>query len=295
MFKYLAFVLIYRLLGWLPTAAAYFIAARAATLVYYLRPRLRRNVQANIRVIMGPDTDPAQVRAKAKEAFRNLAFYYADLLQMPRLNVAKFYENNLTTHNLHYVLEAVSSGRGVVVASAHLGNPELVLQAAGAIGIRALGITEPLKPKRLSDFIHRLRESKGQTFRPVSLSTMKEALRWLSEGRAVSILCDRDIQRTGVPMPFLGHEVRLPVGAAHLALRTDAVLIPMFCRRTHGKHFEVYTEPPIEMTRTGNEAADALANTQKVVAYIEKYLRMDPGQWMVLDRFWEQPGREKSP
>jgi KDO2-lipid IV(A) lauroyltransferase len=294
MFKYLALLLIYKLLGWLPTSAAYFIAARAASVVYYLRPRLRRNVQANVREIMGPDAAPGQVRAEAKEAFRNLAYYYADLILMPRLNAQKFYENNLTTYDLHHILDAVASGRGVVAVSAHYGNPELVLQAAGAIGIKAMGITEPLKPKRFSDFIHRLRESKGQSFRPVSLSTIKEAIRWLSEGKTVSILCDRDIQHTGVPMPFLGHEVRLPVGAAQLALRSNAVLVPMFSRRVRGNHFEVYTEPPIELTRTGNEAEDAATNTRKIVACIEKYLRMDPGQWMVLDRFWEQPQRQSS-
>jgi KDO2-lipid IV(A) lauroyltransferase len=293
MFKYLTLLLIYKLLGWLPTRAAYFIAARAVGIAYYLRPRLRRNVQANMRQIMGPDADPRQVRAEAKKAFRNLAFYYADLILMPRLDIQRFYEKNLTFRDLHHVLDAVASGQGVVVVSAHYGNPELVLQAAAAIGIRAMGITEALKPKRFSDLVHRLRQSKGQVFLPVSLSTIKEAIRWLSEGKAVSILCDRDIQHAGVPMPFLGREARLPVGAAQLALRSNAVLVPMFSRRTQGKHFEVYTEPPIEMTRTGNEAEDAAANTRKIAACIEKYLRMDPGQWMVLDQFWEQPQRQE--
>lgn len=288
MLKYLALLLSYKLLGWLPTPAAYFIADRAATVAYYLRGGLRRNVQQNIRQVMGPDADPGEVRAATKKALRNVTRYYADLLLTPRLNVHRFLEKNLTIYGLEYLTDTVASGRGVIVISAHYGNPELVVQAAGALGIKAFVITEPLQPQALSDLVHRLRCSKGQMFRPVSVSTMKEAVRWLREGKVVSLLCDRDIQHTGIMLPFCGAEAQLPVGTAQLAMRTGAVVLPMFCRRTHGNHFDVYAEPPLEMTVTGDEANDVRVNTLKIISCIEKYLRLDPGQWLVLEPIWRE-------
>ena len=286
MLKYLALLLSYKLLGWLPTPAAYFIADRAATVAYYLRGGLRGNVQQNIRQVMGPDADPGEVRAAAKQALRNVTRYYADLLLTPRLNVRQFYERNLTVYGLEYLTDIVASGKGVIVISAHYGNPELVVQAAGALGIKTFVITEPLQPQALSELVHRLRCSKGQVFRPVSVSTMKEAVRWLREGKAVSVLCDRDIQHTGVMLPFCGAEARLPVGTAQLAMRTGAAVLPMFCRRIRGNHFEVYAEPPVAMTISGDEANDVRVNTLKIMSCIEKYLRLDPGQWLVLESIW---------
>ena len=288
MLKYLALLLPYKLLGWLPTPAAYFIADRAATVAYYLRGRLRRNVQENIRQVMGSDADPQEVRAAAKKALRNVTRCYADLLLLPRLNVHRFFEKNLTIYGLEYLTDTVASGKGVIAVSAHYGNPELVVQAAGALGIKAFAITEPLQPKRLSDLVHRLRCSKGQVFRPVSVSTMKEAVRWLREGKLVSVLCDRDIQHTGIMLPFCGAEARLPVGTAQLAMRTGAIVLPMFSRRTRGNHFEVYVEPPLAMTISGDEANDVRVNTLKIISCIEKYLRLDPGQWLVLEPIWRE-------
>jgi len=288
MLKYLAILLTYKLLGWLPTPAAYFIADRAATIAYYLRGRLRRNVQQNIRQVMGPDADPEEVRAAAKKALHNVTRCYADLLLLPRLNVHRFFEKNLTIYGLEYLTDTVASGKGVIAVSAHYGNPELVVQAAGVLGIRALAITEPLQPQALSDFVHRLRCSKGQVFRPVSVSTMKEAVRWLREGKLVSVLCDRDIQHTGIMLPFCGAEARLPVGTAQLAMRTGAMVLPMFSRRTRGNHFEVYIEPPLAMTISGDEANDVRVNTLKIMSCIEKYLRLDPGQWLVLEPIWRE-------
>lgn len=287
MFKYYALLIVYRLLGWLPTRAAYFIAGLVATLSYYLRGNLRRTFRQNLRQIMGPDADDKAVRATARRAVRNLVYYYADLLLVPHLNVRKFFDNNLTPYNLERFLDATKTGRGLLVVSAHYGNPELVLQAAGALGVQAFGVTEPLQPRQLSDFIHRLRATHGQVFKPVSLSTIKEAIRWLNEGKAVSLLCDRDIQNTGIILPFCGRETRMPVGAAQLAMRTNALVLPMFSRRTHGNHFEVYTEPLLEMERTGDNDRDVRVNTQRILEVVERFLRLDPGQWLVTEPVWD--------
>ena len=288
MLKYLALLFTYRLLGWLPTPATYFIADRAATATYYLRGKLRNTVKQNLRQVMGPDATPKEVRTAAKKALRNVTRYYADLLLLPRMNIPRFFNEKLTLYDLDYLTDAITSGKGVIIVSAHYGNPELILQAAQTLGINSLGITEPLQPKQISDFVHRLRASQGQTFLPVSFSTIKEAIRWLGEGRAVSILCDRDIQRTGIVIPFCGAEARLPVGVVQLAMRTGATVIPMFSRRMKGNHFEVYTEPPVEMTITGDEANDVRVNTLKIISYIEKYLRLDPGQWIVMEPIWRE-------
>jgi KDO2-lipid IV(A) lauroyltransferase len=243
---------------------------------------------------MGPDASQKDVRAASRRVMRNATRYYADLVRTPRLDVSRFYAGRVNlVSSLDELNQAMASKRGVIVASAHYANPEVVLQAAVALGIQTYSLTEPLKPQRLNDLVHKLRASQGQVFRPLSLSAVREAIRWLREGRVVPLLCDRDIQESGMVLPFFGAETRVPVGATELALRTGALVIPMFCRRTEGNRFDVFAEPPMEMIVTGDPEEDVRANTLRILAAIERCVRGDPGQWIVLESLWERKEKRR--
>jgi KDO2-lipid IV(A) lauroyltransferase len=288
MFKYLALLFSYKTLSWLPTPAAYFIADVIGAIMYYLRPGLRRNVQRNMRQVMGPDAPARAIRAASRRVMRNAARYYADLVRTPRLDMTRLYNERINVvSGVEELREAVAAKRGVIVVSAHYGNPEVVLQSAVVLGLSPYTLTEPLKPQRLCDLVHKLRASHGQEFQPLSLLAVREAIRRLRHGGVVPLLCDRDITNSGVAMPFFGAETRMPVGAAELALRTGALVLPMFCRRTEGGRFDLFGEPAMEMVRTGNWQEDVRANTLRIVEVLERWVRQDPGQWMVLESMWE--------
>ena len=288
MIKYLALLFAVKALGWLPRRAAYAIADFVAALGYLARGRERANVKANLRRVMDPEAPERDVSRAARQVFRNVMRYYADLVLLPRLNVQRFWDQELVMHGVENLLEAVNSGRGVIIASAHYGAPELVAQALLAVNIDVLTITEPLEPPARSKLVHRLRSSHGQDYRPVSFSTMKEALRRLRQGGAVAVAFDRDIQGTGRPLPFFGCETRLPVGAAELALRTGAQIIPAFAVRRDTHHFEGWIEPPLALSVTGDDERDLRENTLRLIARLEEYLRRDPGQWAVTERVWPE-------
>ena len=297
MFKYLALLISYKTLSWLPARAAYFIADGIGGIMYAVRPGLRRNVQRNMRQVMGPEATEREVRAASRRVMRNATRYYADLVRTPRLDMIRFYNERINfVSGLDDLRRWVTTKRGVIIVSAHYGNPEVVLQAAVALGIPTFTLTEPLKPRRLNDLVHKLRASRGQVFRPLSLSAVREVVRWLREGKGVvPLLCDRDIQNTGMMLPFFGAETRMPVGAVELALRTGAVLIPMFCRRTKGGRFDLFSDPPLEMIVAGNAEEDVRVNALRIIAAMEREIREDPGQWIVLESVWEPEERTEKP
>ncbi len=287
MLTYLALLFAYRALSWLPTSAAYFIADTIGTVVYFLSRRLRKSVQANMRQVMGPDASAKEIRRAARHSVRNAARYYADLVRNPRLNVERFFNERVNVvSGLDDLREAIATNRGVIVATAHYANPEAVLQAAAYVGIETYTLTEQLKPQRLFDLVHKLRSSHGQTFRPLSLSALREAMRCLRKGKVVPLPCDRDVTNTGMLMPFFGADTRLPVGAAELALRTGAIVVPMFCRRAKGNRFDLFGEPPMEMIVTGDHEEDLRTNTLRITAAVERCIRGDPGQWLVMESIW---------
>jgi lauroyl/myristoyl acyltransferase len=196
------------------------------------------------------------------------------------------YKENMTFHGLEHLTGALAAGRGVIIASAHYGNPELAVQAMSILGVTVLAFVEPLEPRRYADLMQELRSSQGHIYRPIGFSTIKEALRYLRQGGVVVIVSDRDIQKTGPMLPLFGVETRVPVGPVQLAVHTGAQIIPAFMRRRDGDQCDVYLEPPLALVTTGDEKEDLRVNTLALLSYIERYVREDPGQWMVLERIW---------
>jgi KDO2-lipid IV(A) lauroyltransferase len=288
MWKYVALLVVYKTLAWLPTPAAYAIARVVGDLVYLVQRSSRRHVKDNMRHVLGPQADEKEVSRAAREVFRNVTRYYADLIRLPRVDPHRLLKQDLNVHGLENLQNALAQGKGVVLVSAHYGNPELAVQALAAVGIYVYALTEPLQPRQLSELTHRLRSTHGHTYRPVSMSSVKGALRHLRQGSVVAILCDRDIQKTGQLLPLCGCPARLPVGAAVLAMRTGAQVVPAFNQRRGPGRAEVWVEPPLPLERTGDEEHDVRAVSEKILTRFEEYLRRDPGQWTVLEPVWRQ-------
>jgi lauroyl/myristoyl acyltransferase len=192
----------------------------------------------------------------------------------------------MDVEGLEYLAEARESGRGAVVVGIHFGNPEMAVQGVAAAGFSVFGLTEPLKPQKLSDFTDWLRSRHGHEYRSVGFGAVKEAMRRLKKGGLIAILLDRDVTGTGVPMQFCGAETAIPLGAVDLALRTGAYLIPAWAWRIGGYRFRIRIGPPLELVHTGSLDEDVRVNGERLLTMFEERLRADPGQWAVLESIW---------
>jgi KDO2-lipid IV(A) lauroyltransferase len=194
---------------------------------------------------------------------------------------------------LDIVKKEVDRGRGVVVATAHFGNPEIAVQVGSSVGLDVFVLAEPLSPPSFAKLMTEIRTRFGVRYEDVGYSAVSNAIRHLRNGGVLAITCDRDIQGTGTLMPFFGEVTRLPLGAAELAARTGAALVPGYCRRIGGD-FEIVFEQPIELAHDGAGKHDAVASSQELLRVAEGWIRSDPGQWMVLEQIWKPIPRRPS-
>ena len=281
MWKYCAFRLAGLLLSHLPQRMSYAIATFIGDLVYLLAHRSRATVVANLsRVITSPSPEP--LMTTVRKVFRSAACNYLDLMRIPRFDLPTL-ERIIRIHGWHHFESALRQRKGIIVATAHLGNFDLVAQVMAS---RSLGLTvlaEPLQPARLFHHVTGLRESQGLTFLPVNRANLKRVMRLLHAGGVVAVACDRDIQKKGARVTFFGTETTLPTGAVDLALRSGAFLIPAFSvRHSHG--FDVFVEPPLVLPTNGVSPATAQKNLTEV---IEAYIRRYPEQWVVFEPIWQ--------
>ena len=291
--KYVFFLVLFKLLGLLPLPILYRVAKAVGDLGYALFPGVRANVWDNLRHVFPPGTPKKTIRKAARQVFRNVALYYADLAYLPRIDVQEFFDKRLELHGLsEHLIPAAKSGQGVIMMSAHFGNPELTGQGLIACGIKVFALTEPLEPPQLSRLIDRIRSCKGHTFVPVNVGNVKRVIRTLKSGGVVVLMADRDIEGPRMAVPFLGEDVLMPTGPIEVALRTGAIVIPSFTTR-RGYVMEGHMEEPLQLEKTGDLQQDVRAGTLKFLERFERRLRADPGQWAVFERIWDG-GREIS-
>lgn len=296
MLKYLLFQLSLHTLAYLPVRALYPLVCFIAGLVYLLARGPRRNVLDNLRHVMGPDAPASTLRSAARQVFRNVALYYADLIRMPRMDLEDFFARRLRYHGFdENLMPAVRSGSGVIILSVHYGNPELGVQGLLPGGVKVFAVTEPLVPPRLSRLVDRLRASHGHEFAPVGVGSVKRVIRTLKSGGVVALMGDRDVEGPRASLPFFGVEAMMPTGPIEVALRTGATVIPAFSRRVPPDRIDAYLEEPLELERTGDMEHDARVNTLRFLERVERRLREDPGQWAVLEAIWQTPEAAPAP
>jgi KDO2-lipid IV(A) lauroyltransferase len=286
LWKYYVMVFVIATVGRMPIRWRYGVARFLSDRIYRWRPSIRNACRANARQVLGRDAAERQVERIAHQMARNTGRYYADVVGMHRMDVHKFFHEDLVLEGIEYIEQAKAEGRGVVLASGHYANPEFAGQGLAAIGVPLFALVEPLNPPQVHRLMYDLRSVFGHRYEPVSFNGVKNAVQWLRDGGIVAILIDRDIQKRGAELELCGAVARFPTGAADLALRTNSMLLPAFVRRRSEYKIEVRIGPPLELVRTGDRDEDARLNSQALLKRFEAWLRQDPGQWSVLERIW---------
>jgi lauroyl/myristoyl acyltransferase len=293
MLKFILYWASFNTLGRLPLSFLYPLMGATAAVGYRVAPGVRRNIDANLRHV-APEASERKRRSWAKRILRNVALYYADVARLPRMDLKEFFEKRFIFHGLdEYLRPAIAEGKGVIILSAHYGNPELAVQALAHLEIPVFALTEPVHP-RVSALMDRFRASKGHTFGPVNRGNVKRVFQTLKRGGVVALMGDRDIEGPKEVLPFFGEPASMPTGPIEVGLRTGAAIIPCFCARRGRYVIEAWVEEPLKLERTDDFEADVRAGMLEYIERLERRLREDPGQWAVLEAIWEEESGGRS-
>lgn len=271
-----------------PVAVLYALAAAAGTIGWYASPALRGTTRDHMRHVFPPPTPRRTIDRAARGAVRSAARYYVDFARYANLDPTISFDYVDSIAGIDELFEAYDRGRGVILASAHLGNPEFIAQALAPL-FDTVVLTEPLEPPQLHAFVHQIRGRSGVRFIPADRAGLREAIRHLRCGGVLGALVDRDVLGSGEPFPFFGERAPLPRGAVELAWMTDAPIVLGTVIRTRPGRYRIALRDMHVPTRrhgSGNREADIEAGMRQVVSALEDAIRSAPDQWFALSPIW---------
>ncbi len=268
-----------------PLKIGYAIAIFLARIHCFLSLSDRRAVEENLQAIF-PGYSRKTIRRLSVGTFENFAKYLVDFFRFMILD-KEYVSRNVKVENIHYLDEAISYNRGVIVLSAHLGNWELGGVVIALLSYPLWVVARPHKEVRVDRFFNRQRESKGVRVIPLGHAA-RLCFNILKGKGLVALVGDIDFYKKGISVDFFGKHALLPQGPAVFALKTGAFIVPGFMLRNPDDTFTLSFEKPIEPVSTGDREQDTVMLASNYKGAMEKYIRRYPEQWYMFRRFWQE-------
>jgi KDO2-lipid IV(A) lauroyltransferase len=291
--QYAPLAVLVRLIGALPRPLAHGVGMLLGRMVYYVHPRLRVVGMRNLQLAF-PEKTPAERKKILHGVYNSLGRLLAEFCLFPR-----YTRENVSRVAVYQGFEnfedAERRGKGVLFLTGHFGGWEVGSFFHSLMGHPMQIVVRPLDNRYVDAFVTRYRTLHGNTtigkqgFARGLLAAMRE-------NATVGILMDTNMTPPqGVFVDFFGVPACTASGMARVALHTGAAVVPAFTIWDPViRKYRVKFERAIELVRTGNDEADAVANTVLFNKVFERYVRQYPDQWLWVHRRWKtRPHGEK--
>jgi KDO2-lipid IV(A) lauroyltransferase len=246
-------------------------------------PRLRRTAVKNLE--MAGFAGRERITIGVFNSIARLIVSFARFPKITRENIHHW----IRYEGLENFEQARSLGKGVLVATGHLGNWELSAFAHAYLSAPMNIVVRPIDNRRIDALVESRRELSGN--RAISKKdAARGILRALAAGEAVGVLIDQNTTADqGTWIDFFGIPACAGSAFVKLAHHSGAPVIPGYALWSDKEgRYVLQFEPAVEIT------GDVAQDTQRVHAHLEAAIRKHPDQWLWIHRRWKtRPPGEK--
>jgi KDO2-lipid IV(A) lauroyltransferase len=275
--EYALALLVLKSLEWAPAGLARALARFYARLLDRALPRLRRVARRNLALAL-PGAD---AEAITDGVFRSIARLLASFARLPQLRREDL-DRWIRCEGMEHVQAGLAAGRGILFATAHLGNWELSAFAFALLAKPMHVVARPLDNPLIDAMVERRRTLSGNRL-IFKKDYARSILKALADNQAVGILIDQNASPAdGVFVDFFGVPACAGTGFAKIAAHSGAAVIPGFALWSEEeRRFVLRFHPPVEMS------GDAARDTAALQARLEAVIREHPDQWLWIHRRWK--------
>ena len=236
-----------------------------------------------------PEFTPGRHAEIVDGVFRSIARLLVAFAKFPRIrrdNLAQW----IRLEGGEHFEAALRAGRGVLFATAHLGNWELSAFAHALLAAPMNVVVRPLDNPYIDALVERRRALSGN--RPIGKKDFARAiLKALAANEAVGILIDQNASPAdGVFIDFFGVKACAGTGFAKFAAHSGAAVIPGFALWSEQEgRYVLRFDAPLGMT------GDLARDTQALQSKLEEAIRAHPDLWLWIHRRWKTRPEGEAP
>ncbi|SMX42224.1 lysophospholipid acyltransferase family protein [Actibacterium lipolyticum] len=241
-------------------------------------------IRANLAHVL-PDLPEDEIRRLMREVPDNVGRTVIEIYSGQQF-IDRVKDLPLTGDGAAALEQANADKRPVILVTGHFGNYDAPRGALIARGYSVGGLYNPMKNVFFNEHYENAIGAIGQPIFPRGRKGYAQMLRFIKGGGMVGIVVDQFMAH-GEILDFFGQPAPTALSAAELALKYDALLVPIYgVRQPDGLNFELVVEAPIAHT-------DAATMTQALNDSLESLTRKHMAQWFWIHRRWKPEKQAK--
>ena len=264
----------------LPSSLQKMLAKFLAFAFMKLKKKRFHVVMTNLNLAFGETKSKEEKLEIAKKCYYNFAKYLGINFILNQNTTKQKILKQVVFKNEHFLLDAMKSGRPIIVTTAHFGQWEIFGLAVAA----RFGASSVLGRKLDSSVMDKILRANRAQFDVELIDKdggAKDILKALKARRIVGILVDQNTApKDGIKVQFFGKDVLHTPAASVLAQKTNALIINAFIYQKGENLNEICFEEPIDISTFDKEDAVQKA-TQMQCSACEEMVRARPEEY-----FW---------
>ena len=252
----------------------------------YFGPLFRKKIIAKKNILIAfPDLNEKSINEMIDRMWKNIGRIFGEYIHINKFSVID--QKKIVFTNKSNIEILNKNNKPIVFFSGHFANFELMAKCLQELGFNIGAIYRPLNNIFLNPIMEFIRK---KYICPIQIEKgsngTKKLIKHISTNSPLALMIDQRLS-SSIRVPFFNQPASTTTTPAQLAIKYDALLIPVFLKRLEKTNFEFFIEEPLIINRTSDYDKDIFNITQSMNKKIEEFVKRDPAHWLWSHDRWK--------
>ena len=253
----------------------------------YFGPLFRKKTIAKKNILIAfPDLNEKSINEMIDRMWKNIGRIFGEYIHINKFSVID-QKKKIVFANKNNIEILNKNNKPIVFFSGHFANFELMAKCLQELGFNIGAIYRPLNNIFLNPIMEFIRK---KYICPIQIEKgsngTKKLIKHISNNNPLALMVDQRLS-SSIRVPFFDQPATTTITPAQLAIKYDALLVPVFLKRLEKTNFEFFIEEPLITNQTNDYDKDIFNITQIMNIKIEEFIKRDPAHWLWSHDRWK--------
>ena len=254
----------------------------------YFGPLFRKKIIAKKNILIAfPGLGEKSINEMIDRMWKNIGRIFGEYIHINKFSIIDNSKKKIVFTNRDDAEILKKNNKPIVFFSGHFANFELMAKCLQELGFDIGAIYRPLNNIFLNPIMEFIRK---KYICPIQIEKgsngTKKLIKHISNNNPLALMVDQRLS-SSIRVPFFDQPATTTITPAQLAIKYDALLVPVFLKRLEKTNFEFFIEEPLITNRTNDYDKDIFNITQIMNIKIEEFIKRDPAHWLWSHDRWK--------